>query len=406
MKFAIRATLLCLFIVGRANADELRNVQGRVFDEKGMPVAGADVSFFWTANGPLNDPDGKPYTLDTDEDRKIFLSNTGKMFPLGETPAKTGPDGRFSMSVPADRHHLLAMDHSRMRGGLAMTPGGNGTADVEIRLGPLVRVRGTIEGPGAGERPTESIVRTMLPDDPTRPLDLTILAICASLDGRFEMSLPPGHYVLDTYTTRDNANEVAEVIPDREIHLTGEASEIDLGVLRLSPFKLHIQGRKERAKAAGTWGDYTRHYGEKPPPWHVHDARGVPKDAQVSDFKGKWVLVYFWGLSCQPCLKRGIPELMKFYEEHQGQRDRFEILAFCMDVEGEVKSVADLDEKLEPIVKHVWGKPLPFPVLLDPSFTTWERYGLPAFGTLILIDPQGNLVKGDETVLAEKLKER
>ena len=126
----------------------------------------------------------------------------------------------------------------------------------------------------------------------------------------------------------------------------------------------------ERAKAAGTWGDYTKHYGEKPPQWHILDARGVPKDAQISDFKGKWLLVYFWGLSCYPCLSRGIPDLIKFYEEHQAQRDRFEILALCMDVEGEVKSVADLDKRLQPVVKHVWGKPLPFPVLLDPSFTT------------------------------------
>jgi hypothetical protein len=60
---------------------------------------------------------------------------------------------------------------------------------------------------------------------------------------------------------------------------------------------------------------------------------------------------------------------------------------------------------LQPVIKNVWGKPLPFPVLLDPSFTTMERYGLPGFGALILIDPQGNLVKGDETVLAAKLKE-
>ncbi len=77
-----------------------------------------------------------------------------------------------------------------------------------------------------------------------------------------------------------------------------------------------------------------------------------------------------------------------------------------MDVEGELKSVADLDKRLQPIVKNVWGKPLPFPVLLDPSFTTMERYGLPGFGTLILIDPEGKLMKGDETVLAEKLKEQ
>ena len=131
----------------------------------------------------------------------------------------------------------------------------------------------------------------------------------------------------------------------------------------------------------------------------------MSKDAQISDFQGKWLLVYFWGLPCYPCMSRGIPNLMKFYEEHRTQRDRFEILALCMDVEGEVKSVSDLDKKLQPVVKNVWGKPLPFPILLDPSFTTWERYGLPAFGVPILIDPQGNLVKGDETVLAEKLKE-
>ena len=52
---------------------------------------------------------------------------------------------------------------------------------------------------------------------------------------------------------------------------------------------------------------------------------------------------------------------------------------------------------------HAWGKPMPFPVLLDPSFTTCERYGLAGvWSVLILIDPQGNLVKGDEKVLAGK----
>ena len=76
-----------------------------------------------------------------------------------------------------------------------------------------------------------------------------------------------------------------------------------------------------------------------------------------------------------------------------------------MDVEGEVKSVSELDKRLHAVIQNVWGKPLQFPVLLDPSFTTMERYGSPGFGTLILIDPQGNLVKGDEAVLAVKLKE-
>ncbi len=408
MKLVIRAAMLTIVILGAVHATEMRDIRGRVLDESGMPVAGAGVSFFWTANGPLNDRNGKPYDFESVEGRKVFSANLGKMFPLGdvERPTITGHDGRFSISVPGDRHHLLAMDHPRQRGGLAILVKGTGTNDVVIRLGPLVRVRGSIEGPRAGEHPPWAIVLTMLPGDPTRPLDLTTLAISESVNSLFEMSLPPGRYVLNSYTMRDDGSEKAAVIPDREIHLTRENSDIDLGVLRLSPFKPLIQGRIARAKAAGAWGDYTKHYGEKPPQWHILDARGLPKDAQISDFKGKWLLVYFWGLSCFPCLEHGIPNLIRFYEEHQSERDRFEILSLCIDVEGELKSVADLDNRLQSIVKHVWGKPQPFPVLLDPTFQTWERFGLQAFGTAILIDPEGKLIKGDESVLAEKLRER
>ena len=96
------------------HAGEMRNVKGCVVDETGTPVAHADVAFFWTANGPLNDPSGKPYDFDTVEGRRALTANLGKMFPLGdiERPTKTGPDGRFSMSIPGDRHHLLAIDHS------------------------------------------------------------------------------------------------------------------------------------------------------------------------------------------------------------------------------------------------------------------------------------------------------
>jgi thiol-disulfide isomerase/thioredoxin len=247
-------------------------------------------------------------------------------------------------------------------------------------------------------------VYTLVPEDPARPLDMTRLASCGSVEARFEMALPPGRYVLNAYTFK--GDEKADVVPDKEIVLTRKIPELDLGVLRLSPFKPTITARKDRAKATGKWGDYTKHYGEKPPQWHVVDARGVKKDVQIADFKGKWVLVDFWGLSCHSCLQSSMPKLIKFYEEHRAQRDRFEILAICIDEEGELKSIDDVDKQLRPIVEHVWGKALPFPVLLDPTFTTWERYGLPGLGTAILINPEGNLVKGDETVLAEKLNRR
>lgn len=96
---------------------------------------------------------------------------------------------------------------------------------------------------------------------------------------------------------------------------------------------------------------------------------------------------------------------MKFYDEHAAHRDKFEIVAFCVDHDGELKSMKDLDRQLKPIVENVWnGRQLPFPLLLDASFRTCKSFGIDGFGKM-LIDPQGRLVQGDEKTLAEKLKE-
>ena len=301
----------------------------------------------------------------------------------------------------------MAMDQSRRRGGLIILPKEKEGEPVVIRLAPLVRIHGSFEG-RPGQRPAWTHTYVNLPDDPTRPLTETRLVSCGSFEARFEVWLPPGAYVLEAYSQFADKNLFeGKLVPDREIVLKGDILDVDLGRLTFSPHQVQKRVRKAKAQADGTWGDYTKHYGEKPPRFHVTDSRGVSKDTQLSNFKGKWVLVDFWNFGCVPCLKTGLPKLMKFYEEHAAERDRFEILAVCLDPDGDLKSMADVDRKLEPIVKHVWGgKSIPFPVLLDSTFQTWERYGLPGVGVVLLIDPQGNLVKGDETVLAEKLKER
>jgi AhpC/TSA family len=161
------------------------------------------------------------------------------------------------------------------------------------------------------------------------------------------------------------------------------------------------------SRSAGEWGAYTKHDGQQPPRWRINHARGVSEDAQLSDFKGKWVLLEFWGFGCRPCLWTCLPKLMIFYEDHAAQRDRCEILAILCDYDGELKSMANVDRGLAPIVEHVWGgKTIPFPVLLDSSFKTWESFGLQGMGLVLLIDPERHLVKGDETMLAEKLREK
>lgn len=95
---------------------------------------------------------------------------------------------------------------------------------------------------------------------------------------------------------------------------------------------------------------------------------------------------------------------MEFYEAHKADRERFEVLAFH---DKSAKTFEELDEKLKPVIEKRWnGKSLPFPILLDVSGATVKKYGIQGFPTLVLIDPEGRVVKGgSEAMLEEKLKE-
>jgi hypothetical protein len=78
------------------------------------------------------------------------------------------------------------------------------------------------------------------------------------------------------------------------------------------------------------------------------------------------------------------------YEAHIDHRDKFEVFAIH---DKSVESFADLDKKLTKIKEHYWqGKDLPFPVLLDATGKTVQQYGIRAYPTGLLIDPDGKLV--------------
>ena len=176
--------------------------------------------------------------------------------------------------------------------------------------------------------------------------------------------------------------------------------DVDLGVLKLTSAPPGLDDLRTEAMQQGRWNDYTKHYGKPSPTWHALDARGIGRDATVKDFRGKWLLIDFWGLSCVPCLATGIPGMMDFYEEYAAQRNQFEIVSVCIDYTGELKSIDDLDAAIAPVVANVWdGRRIEFPIVLDNTFISWERFGIPGLGTVVLIDPEGNLVEGDEKTL-------
>ena len=379
-------------------------VRGRIVDESGAPVVGAAVGYYWRANGSGRDKDGKVLDLSRSENVKEFWAHLGEMVPAGDAPCVSGPDGRFELKTPDAYHAVMAVDRSNRRGGLVTLPKGRESDPVEIRVGPLVRVFGSIEGPSGTSRPTWTHVYTLLPEDPTRPLDVIRLVGCGSFEARFEMWLPPGRYTLQAYDDTVGTDS-PHAVPDKVIDLDAGTPEVDLGALILEKTPPGVRARVEQSRVKGTLGDYKTMYGKRPPKWRVLDARGVSRDLTLDDLKGKWVLLEFWGLSCRPCLKTGLPGLMKFYEDHAARRDRFEILAVCVDPDDELKSMAEVDRALKPIVENEWGgKTLPFPVLLVPGYETWELFGLDGLGQKLLIDPEGRVVEGDEKFLAEKLR--
>jgi len=89
-------------------------------------------------------------------------------------------------------------------------------------------------------------------------------------------------------------------------------------------------------------------------------------------------------------LTRSLPGLIDFYELHKDARDKFEIVAFHV---GNEKNFEEIDKNLAGFRQLYWfDRQLPFPSLTDSTGQTAKLYGVVAFPTTVLIDPEGKLV--------------
>jgi AhpC/TSA family len=394
--FAMIAVLLML-VPTVASADEPKKLSGRVLDQAGEPAVGAVVAANWGANGLSWE---QVLVVRAKEPDKLW-DNEGKMEPWGRGHAVTDAEGRFSIPAPERMRTLLIYDRDRRQGALVEFDPKHPEVPIEARLAPLIRIFGKNRLSGSDQPLKWGMTHLNFPEVESDPLNFNRMALCGSFQSRFEFQVPPGTYQLDASTDEPHA----ATLEDRTITVTADQKEIDLGTLVLRR-RLSFQERVDQAKANGTWGNYKENFGKEPPPWHLTDAKGIAKDAKLSDFKGKWALVYLWSPGCVPCLKRELPELMAFYETHKAQRDRFEILAFCSDQSETLQDIPALERHLASVKKAVWGgKDLPFPVLLDNTFQTYERFGLEGNGVSnhLLINPEGKLVEGGLKGLEEAL---
>jgi len=217
-------------------AQEPTKVTGRVLDAADRPVVEADVATIWAGD-------------------------TGTMQPV--SGVKTNKEGNFSLDLQFPfAQSVLAMDKERKNGGMVVV-GAKAPKPVEIKLGPLVKLHGEFFCKELNKRPSwTNVYLTVAPH--------IRVAECSSQKAEFSFLMPAGAYQFRGYGT-----DVQNV--DKEVVLTADKPNLDLKTIDMEATII------------------ARHIGKAPPTWHVTDARGAKKDVQVSDFKGKWVLIEFWG---------------------------------------------------------------------------------------------------------------
>ncbi len=237
-RIALLPLILLLLPSSPVLGAEPLEVTGQVLGSDGEGIPGIDVASYWT-------------------------SAEGRWKARGGV--KTDDEGRFTLKARLSRRarSLMALDASQEQGGLALLSEETAKKPLTIKLQPTTLVAGAFENKGLGRAIEKTYVSFT-----AKPASIAVASHVGAPS--FTLRLPPAEYRLMV-----GGVDCERIV--KRIALTRDMRTVDLGTTDLQPTII------------------AKHYGKEPPAWHVADARGVDPKATLADFKGKWVLLEFWG---------------------------------------------------------------------------------------------------------------
>lgn len=375
---SVRALLASLIVVALAAdaAGEVVKFTGKVVDDKGKPVKDATVGTLWVA-----------------ADKKLVPQQSVSVGKNGTFEAEFDVDGEKPVA-------LLAFDKIQKRGGFVVVTPPDFREAQKITIDTLVSVGGHFDVSNIRGNP--ETVEMVFESSPDRA---PLMRIELPAKKKAAIKIPAGKYMLHLGCDGGERAPREILIPNKASHDLGER-------MVLSPVTSKHARKDDEAKDEKGAKDAGGKKADKKsvaalPRLNVTDALGVNKDVKIEDYRGKWVVLEFWGYWCPPCVGIGLPAWFRFADEHKAESDRFVILTFHHS--NDPKKERDLNAlkpQFDQLLASRWKRDkFPFPILMDVTHATESAWGVTGYPMAFLIDPDGNIVAQDHHGIDQRLAE-
>ncbi|MCY2962544.1 MAG: redoxin family protein [Planctomycetota bacterium] len=340
--------------------NELRVILAPVW--RGVVVdRGKPVSDAWVTNASLQfRADGLPYVPQPGWD--------------GRDQDWSGADGQFAMksSLTLRRFDtvlpLFTIDPKQKKMAIRFESADTTKEALELNLESTCLVRGECLLEGVSESADVAIAVESAKRQPIGFLTTRRQLVAGGQRVDFQLSLPPGEYVL---TARKSSQHAGFEIP---FSIPSGKSALDLGTTVVAPSEAVALKGKPAPELQLRW---------RP---------GEEKNWE--QLRGKVVVLDFWGTWCVPCVN-DMPLLMELADKFRDQP-----VEWLSVHTPELKTFEELDRALAVCQEKSWNrKPLPFTTVLDSpvpeskySGQTSERFGVVEWPTLIVVDRKGVVV--------------